>query len=129
MFNRPELDFFIMNSSIKKMVEEGKLQPFEYDVFNPLLLNKLFNNMIPIEFSNYNALIYDYSVNYLRPFDSFIHKILTHILKASGISSDLVDQEKSNNCEALFLPTIRADNDEPQFLPPILDSLFVIRND
>lgn len=129
MFNRPELDFFIMNSSIKKMVEEGKLQPFEYDVFNPLLLNKLFNNMIPIEFSNYNALIYDYSVNYLRPFDSFIHKILTHILKASGISSDLVDQEKSNNCEALFLPTIRADNDEPQFLSPILDSLFVIRND
>jgi hypothetical protein len=118
-----------MNNSIKKMVEEGKLQPFEYDVFNPLLLNKLFNNMIPIEFFNYNALIYDYSVNYLSPFDSFIHKILTHILKASGISSDLVDQEKSNNCEALFLPTIRADNDEPQFLPPILDSLFVIRND
>ena len=76
------------------MVEEGKLQPFEYDVFNPLLLNKLFNNMIPIEFSNYNALIYDYSVNYLRAFDSFIHKILTHILEASGISSDLVDQEK-----------------------------------
>lgn len=129
MFNRPELDFFIMNSSIKKMVEEGKLQPFEYDVFNPLLLNKLFNNMISIEFSNYNALIYDYSVNYLRTFDSFIHKTLTHILKASGINTDLVDQEKSNHCEALFLPTIRADNDEPQFLPPILDSLFVIRND
>ena len=129
MFNRPELDFFIMNSSIKKMVEERKLQPFEYDVFNPLLLNKLFNNMISIEFSNYNALIYDYSVNYLRTFDSFIHKTLTHILKASGINTDLVDQEKSNHCEALFLPTIRADNDEPQFLPPILDSLFVIRND
>lgn len=129
VFNRPELDFFIMNSSIKKMVEEGKLQPFKYDVFNPLLLNKLFNNMISIEFSNYNELIYDYSVNYLRIFDSFIHKTLTYILKVSGISTDLVDQEKSNNCEALFLPTVRDDNDEPQFLPPILDSLFVIRND
>lgn len=126
MFNRPELDFFIMNNSIKKMVEEGKLQPFEYDVFNPLLLNKLFNNMISIEFSNYNALIYDYRANYLRSFDSFIYNTLIDILKSADINTDFVDQEKSNNCEALFLPTIRTDDDEPKFLPPIFDSLFGI---
>lgn len=126
MFNRPELDCFIMNRNIKEKVEDDTLQPFEYAINNLILLNKLFNHSISIKFSSYNSVIYDYRINYLTNFSSLIYNTLKHIFRNSGIDTDSVNQEQCNSCEALFLPTIRGDYDEPQFLPPILDSLFDI---